>query len=169
MPSITLISGVSVACHPKSVSTEIEQRADFKLSGRRLVDVAREISGYWKDFAALLAPNKFTSSTVSVIEQQNRFSLFGQAHRMLDDWTDDLDRGATCRLIIETFVRMDKNAQANSIFGPDLVDYCVDPQVLIRHSAIVRCQNILCEFAASQDGVRSASCDQVNVVPYPPL
>ena len=123
MPSISLVSGVSVACHPKSASAEIQQRTDCKLSGKRLVDVAREISGYWKDFAALLAPSKFTSSTVNVIEQQNRFSLFGQAHRMLDDWTDDVDRGATCRLIIETFVRMDKKAQANSLFGADLVDY----------------------------------------------
>ena len=123
MPSISLVSGVSVACHQKSASAEIQQRTDCKLSGKRLVDVAREISCYWKDFAALLASSKFTSSTVNVIEQQNRFSLFGQAHRMLDDWTDDVDRGATCRLIIETFVRMDKKAQANSLFGADLVDY----------------------------------------------
>ena len=123
MPSISLVSGVAVACHPKSVSGEIQQRADCKLSGIRLVDVADEISGYWKDFAALLAPNKFTSSTVSIIEQQSRFSLFVQARRMLDDWTDDLDREATCRLIIETFVRMHKTAQANSLFGADLVEY----------------------------------------------
>ena len=123
MPSISLVSGVSVACHPKSVSAEIRQRADCKLSGRRLVDVAREISDYWKDFAAMLAPNKFTPSTVSVIEQQNRFSLSEQARRMLTDWTDDLDRGATCRSIIETFVRMDKKSQANSLFGADLVEY----------------------------------------------
>ena len=123
MPSISLVSGVSVACHPKSVSAEIQQRADCKLSRRRLVDVAREISDYWKDFAALLAPNKFTPSAVSVIEQQNRFSLSEQARRMLTDWTDDLDRGATCRLIIETFLRIDKKSQANFLFGADLVEY----------------------------------------------
>ena len=123
MPSVSLFSGVAAVCHPKSVSAEIQQRADCKLSGRRLVDVADEIAGYWKDFAALLAPNKFTTSTVSIIEQQSRFSLSGQARQMLDDWTDDLDREATCHLIIETFVRMHKTAQANSLFGADLVEY----------------------------------------------
>ena len=137
---ISLVSGVSVARHPKSVSAEMQKRADCKLSERRLVDVAREISGYWKEFAALLAPNMFTSLTVSVIEQQYRFSLFGQAHRMLGDWTDDLDRGATCRLIIKTFVRMDKNSQANSLFGADLVDYvnghAVDNVCLPRHQSV---------------------------------
>ncbi|XP_062509493.1 uncharacterized protein LOC134185667 [Corticium candelabrum] len=116
------VSGVTVASHPQSVSAEIQQRADCKLSGRRLVDVAHEISSYWVEFAAFLAPNKFKSSTVSVIQQQNRL-LFSQAHRMLDDWTDDLDRGASCRLIIETFLRMDKKAQAILLFDADLIEY----------------------------------------------
>ena len=59
--------------------------ADCKLSGKHLVVSAHEISGYWKKFAALLAPDKFTSSTVSIIEQEHRFLLFHQAHQMLND------------------------------------------------------------------------------------
>ncbi|XP_062508190.1 uncharacterized protein LOC134184500 isoform X2 [Corticium candelabrum] len=56
----------AAAAHPKFTSAEMKQVADCKL-------------------------NKFTPSTVSVIEQQNKFSLFSQAHQMLDDWTNDLD------------------------------------------------------------------------------
>ena len=97
--------------------------ADCKLSGEHLVAAAREISGYWKEFGALLAPDKFTLSTMTIIEQEHRFSLFDQAHQMLDDWTNNLDREAKCRLIIETFLRMHKKSQANLLFGTDLVEY----------------------------------------------
>ena len=76
-----------------------------------------------KEFAVRLATNKFTSSTISVIEQQQSYSVFDQDHQMLDDWTINVVTEARCRFIMETFLKMHKKAQSNSIFGAELKEY----------------------------------------------
>ena len=107
---------------PDSVGMNLEQVAECKLSRKLLVIVAREVASYWTEFAAQLDPDKFTVSTMSIIEQERR-TLFDQAHKMLEYWVNHLDQQAKCLLIVKTFLAMQKKAQANFIFGADLVEY----------------------------------------------
>ena len=100
----------------------VAQAAECKLSRDQVVAVASRIVDCWKEFAARLDSKKFTAEKFREIEHRNK-ELFDQARNMLEVWTDYLDQQAKCRLIIETFLAMGKRAQANSIFGKDLVKY----------------------------------------------
>ena len=101
----------------------VAQAAECKLSRDQVVAVASRIVGCWKEFAARLDSKKFTAEKFREIEYRNKEELFDQARNMLEIWTDYLDQQAKCRLIIKTFLAMGKRAQANSIFGDDLVKY----------------------------------------------
>ena len=107
---------------PDSVGKNLEQVAECKLSNTLLVAVAGKIAGYWREFAAHLHPDKFTVDKTSIIQQEHR-GLFNQACKMLEDWISCLDQQARCRLIVKTFLAMEKRAEANSIFGIKLVEY----------------------------------------------
>ncbi|XP_062523926.1 uncharacterized protein LOC134198527 isoform X2 [Corticium candelabrum] len=107
---------------PDAVGMNLEQVAECKLTNTLLVAVADEIASYWREFAAHLDPDKFTVGKTSIIQQEHQ-RLFYQACKMLEDWISCLDQQATCRLIVKTFLAMDKRAEANSIFGVELVEY----------------------------------------------
>ena len=107
---------------PDSVGKNLEQEAECKLCNKLLVAVAGKIASYWTEFAAHLDPDKFTVDKTSSIQQEHR-GLFDQARKMLEDWISCLDQQATCRLIVKTFLTMEKRAEANSIFGVKLVEY----------------------------------------------
>ena len=121
----SLVSGytATVTSPLESVRMNLAQAAECKLSRELVVAVACRIVDCWKEFAARLDPKKFTVEEVREIEHRNKEELFHQARNMLEDWTDYLDQEAKCRLIVKTFLAMDKRAQANSIFGEDLVKY----------------------------------------------
>ena len=101
----------------------LAQAAECKLSRYQVVAVAGRIVDCWKEFAARLDSKTITIEKIRVIEHRNKEELFVQARNMLKNWTDYLDQQAKCRLIITTFLAMDKRAQANSIFGENLVKY----------------------------------------------
>ena len=42
---------------------------------------------------------------------------------MLQGWISCLDQQARRRLIVKTFLAMEKRAEANSVFGAELVEY----------------------------------------------
>ena len=108
--------------NPDSVGKNLEQVAECKLANTLLVPVAKKIASYWREFAAHLDPDKFTVDKTSIIQQEQQ-GLFHQACKMLEDWISRLDQQARCRLIVKTFLAMEKRAEANSIFGVELVDY----------------------------------------------
>ena len=84
--------------------------------------MAREVASYWTEFAAHLDPHKFTLPNISIIQQEHR-RLFDQARKILEDWISFLDQQARCRLIVKTFLAMEKRAEANSTFSAELVEY----------------------------------------------
>ena len=108
--------------NPDSVGKNLEQVAECKLANTLLVAVAVKIASHWREFAARLDPDKFTVDKISIIQQEQQ-GLFHQACKMLEDWISRLDQQARCRLIVKTFLAMEKRAEANSIFGVELVDY----------------------------------------------
>ena len=114
----------TAACQlkPDAVGMILEQVAECKLSSTHLVAVAQEVASYWTEFAAYLDPDKFTLPNISIIQQEYQ-RLFDQARKMLEDWVSCLDQQARCRLIVKTFLAMEKRAEANSIFGVELVEY----------------------------------------------
>ena len=108
--------------NPDSVGKNLEQVAECKLNNKLRVAVAGKIASYWREFAAHLNPDKFTLDKTSIIQQEHQ-GLFNQAFKMLEDWISCRDQQATCRLIVKTFLAMEKRAEANSIFGVQLVEY----------------------------------------------
>ena len=96
---------------PDSVGMNLGQVAECKLSSKLLVTVAQEVASYWTEFAAHLDPDKFTLPNISIIQQQHQ-RLFDQARKMLEDWISCLNQQARCRLIVKTFLAMQKRAEA---------------------------------------------------------
>ena len=114
----------TAACQlkPDFVGMNLEQVAECKLSSNLLVTIAREVASYCTEFAAHLDPDKFTLPNIIIIQQEHQ-RLFDQARKMLEDWISFLDQQARCRLIVKTFLVMDKRTEANSVFGAELVEY----------------------------------------------
>ena len=100
----------TVACQlkPSSMGMNLERVAECKLSSTHLVAVADEIASYWTEFAAHLDPDKFALLKIGIIQQEHQ-RLFDQARKMLEDWISCLDQQAKCRLIVKTFLAMEKS------------------------------------------------------------
>ena len=119
-------NAATAACQlkPDSVGMNLKQVAECKLSSELLVTVAREVASYWTEFTAFLDPDKLTLPNISIIQQEYQ-RLFDQARKMLQGWISCLDQQARRRLIVKTFLAMEKKAEANSVFGAELVE-CVE-------------------------------------------
>ena len=85
--------------------------------------VVGNITHCWTQFAALLNPEKFTVSEISVIQNSNQRTSFDQAYKMMEDWRDELSVDAKCRLVVTAFLDMKMKRQACDVFGEALVKY----------------------------------------------
>ena len=105
----------------------IQSDADTIVSPERRVSVAQKISGSWEVLAINLAPAFFDRNRVTVIRKSDPYDMVSQATFMLEQWSENFDAKATCRVLITALCKSLKRAVAANVFGAALVDY-VQPQ-----------------------------------------
>ncbi|XP_062506405.1 uncharacterized protein LOC134182977 [Corticium candelabrum] len=94
---------------------------DDKLSDDQLVKVARQVAHNWEEFVAVLSPTMFSVAQIGVIHDTYS-KPFSRAHAALSQWADNMDKAATRRLVVSTFLEMGMRQQASRIFRDDLVE-----------------------------------------------
>lgn len=96
--------------------------ANSKVQARDQVEVADKVSHIWDKFAAFLAPEKFNSAGIKVINSDHKDS-FTRALAVLEKWSSSYSEKATCRVLIATLLDVGLKAQACDVFGKELVEF----------------------------------------------
>jgi hypothetical protein len=96
--------------------------ADGIVTPQELYRLATVIEGRWVEFALDLAPDLFqVVGNISTIQRDlNYASARVKAQAMLETWRNNMDTGATCRLLIEALCRDGMRKQACDIFGVEI-------------------------------------------------
>ena len=102
--------------------SQLSKKANGKVNLREIAVAANKLVGNWKHFASTLAPAMFRLSAIDKIASDRQVP-FDQAYDMLTQWTNKAKQGATCHLMITTFLAMSMKADACEIFGDDLVEF----------------------------------------------
>jgi hypothetical protein len=99
-----------------------EGGADGIVTPQELYRLATVIEGRWVEFALDLAPDLFqVVGNISTIQRDlNYASARVKAQAMLETWRNNMDTGATCRLLIEALCRDGMRKQACDIFGVEI-------------------------------------------------
>ena len=86
-----------------------------------MVKVARQVAHNWEEFVAVLSPTMFSAAQIGVIHDSYS-KPFSRAHTALSQWADNMDKAATRRLVISTFLEMGMRQKASHVFSDDLVE-----------------------------------------------
>lgn len=114
-------------CHTIVASVPLDtatKMLNCKVKEEEIVEVAKCTSHQWGKLAVHLDAKLFSHAKRSVLEQEQR-KLLDQALAMMEVWVNKLDYYATRGKLIKAMCDTGFRAQANSVFGSQLVELVV--------------------------------------------
>ena len=115
-------TGTLLSPEQADIPLSLAAEADGKVKSRLLVSVAQKIAGVWDEIAAWLSPELFSTLKKKEIERDHS-SSFSRALKVLETWSREVGRKATCRRLIQSLCQMEQRAVAAEVFGSELVQF----------------------------------------------
>lgn len=127
-----MISGTSHSTDPSkpqktsasASSDDLFQDPDttIQLGDDIVVEVAEKVADEWTTLAAYLSAKLFPTANTNRIKDEHPRKTLDQARAMLDVWISKAGSRATRRKLIEAMCKMGRRAQANDVFGQQVVE-----------------------------------------------
>ena len=126
-----LLPATYIFCVGSSLRGSPQDKAEVRVSDEELRDVAKEIVGFWSEFAIELDPSLFQlRKNLTAIQGDPRYSSpTDKAQYMLETWQGHHGANATRSWLIRALCKKDNRSGATKVFGQELVDFvCPQPQ-----------------------------------------